>query len=127
MNLTIQTGQLTRAPETRTTKDGTTVSNFRLAVENEVPHKNGDGQDAEAFVNVVTFGKLADAVDQYLGKGWRVLVRGRLRGHDWTDKAGTTRHDLDVYANRVEFLAAPKGSTASDVPEAAEADDNETS
>ena len=100
MNTITLIGRLTKAPEQQTTSSGTNVTALRLAV-------NRAGQDGVDFVDVTTFGKLADVCNQYLTKGRRVGVNGRLRYSEWTTDNGT-RSKHDVVANAVEFLDGPK-------------------
>ena len=95
-------GRLTRDPEVRTTSDESSVAVLRLAV----PRRRG-GEDAGAvFVNVVCFARQAEAAGEYLYKGRRVAVAGRLEHREWTDPDGEARSRHEVVAEYVEFLDA---------------------
>lgn len=102
INQVILMGRLTRDPEQRTTTSGKTVVSFSLAVDRF-------GQDDQAdFFDVTAWEKLGDLVMQYLGKGRRVLVQGRLRQDSWDDKeTGKKRSRVEVTATDVTFLDGP--------------------
>ncbi len=95
-------GRLTRDPEVRTTAEDTPVAVLRLAV----PRRRS-GEDAGAvFVDVVCFARQAEAAEEYLYKGRRVAVEGRLEHREWTDPDGVARSRHEVVATRLEFLDA---------------------
>ena len=105
INQVILMGRLTRDPEQRTTTSGRTVVSFSIAVDRM-------GQDDQAdFFDVTAWEKLGDLVMQYLAKGRRVLVQGRLRQDSWDDKdTGKKRSKVEVVAFDVTFLDGPNGS-----------------
>ena len=102
INQVILMGRLTRDPEARTTPSGKTVVSFSIAVDRA-------GQDDQAdFFDITAWEKLGDLVMQYLAKGRRVLVQGRLRQDSWDDKeTGKKRSRIDVTATDVTFLDGP--------------------
>jgi single-strand DNA-binding protein len=104
INQVILLGRLTRDPEARTTPSGKTVVSFSIAVDRA-------GQDDQAdFFNVTAWEKLGDLVMQYLSKGRRVLVQGRLRQDTWDDKeTGKKQSRIEVTATDVTFLDGPSG------------------
>lgn len=101
-------GRLTRDPEQRTTPTGKTIVSFGIAVDRL-------GQDDTAdFFNVSAWEKLGELVMQYLSKGRRVLVQGRLRQDSWDDKeTGKKQSRIEVVANDVTFLDGPSGNSSS--------------
>lgn len=107
INQVILLGRLTRDPEQRTTPLGRTVVSFSIAVDRA-------GQDDQAdFFDVTAWEKLGELVMQYLSKGRRVLVQGRLRQDSWDDKeTGKRRSRIEVTATDVTFLDAPSGDSA---------------
>lgn len=107
INQVILLGRLTRDPEQRTTPSGRTVVGFSIAVDRA-------GQDDQAdFFDVTAWEKLGELVMQYLSKGRRVLVQGRLRQDSWDDKeTGKRRSRIEVTATDVTFLDAPGGDSA---------------
>ena len=95
MNTVVLSGRLGQDPQTRSTGTGTAVSNFSIAV-------NG-GKDMTFWFNIVAFGKTAELVQQYLTKGSKVGIEGRLQTRTY-EKDGQTKTVFEVVANRVEFL-----------------------
>ena len=104
INQVILMGRLTRDPETRTTPGGKTIASFSIAVD-------CGGQDDQAdFFDVIAWEKLGELVAQYLSKGRRCLVQGRLRQDSWDDKdTGKKRSKIEVVATDVTFLDGPAG------------------
>ena len=105
INQVILMGRLTRDPEQRTTPSGKTIVSFSIAVDRV-------GQDDSAdFFNVTAWEKLGELVMQYLGKGRKVLVQGRLRQDSWDDKeTGKKRSSVEITATDVTFLDGPSDS-----------------
>jgi single-strand DNA-binding protein len=112
INQVILMGRLTRDPETRTTPSGKTVTSFSLAVDRQTQDDQAD------FFDVTAWEKTGELVAQYVTKGRRVLVQGRLRQDSWDDKdTGKKRSKVEVVAFDVTFLDGPSdrsdaGSTA---------------
>lgn len=107
INQVILMGRLTRDPEQRSTSTGKNVVSFSIAVDRI-------GQDDSAdFFDVTAWEKLGDLVMQYLAKGRRVLVQGRLRQDSWDDKeTGKRRSRVEVTATDVTFLDGPNSGDA---------------
>lgn len=104
INQVIIMGRLTRDPEMRTTTTGKSIASFSLAVDR-------GGQDDQAdFFDVTAWEKLGELVNQYLSKGRRCLVQGRLRQDSWDDKdTGKKRSKVEIVATDVTFLDGPSG------------------
>lgn len=119
INQVILLGRLTRDPEARTTSTGKTVVSFSLAVDRQ-------GSDDQAdFFDITAWEKLGDLVTQYLSKGRRVLVQGRLRQDSWDDKeTGKKRTRVEVTATDVTFLDGPSGDGQSQGAPAATSNNN---
>lgn len=107
INQVILMGRLTRDPEVRSTSTGKTIASFSLAVDR-------GGQDDQAdFFDITAWEKLGELVSQYLTKGRRCLVQGRLRQDSWDDKeTGKKRSKVAVVATDVTFLDGPSGDNA---------------
>ena len=107
INQVILLGRLTRDPEQRTTASGKNVVSFSIAVDRQ-------SQDDQAdFFNITAWDKLGDLVMQYLSKGRRVLVQGRLRQDSWEDKdTGKRQSRIEVTASDVTFLDGPSGDNS---------------
>jgi len=114
INQVILMGRLTRDPEQRTTTTGKTIASFSIAVD------RGGQDDSADFFEVTAWEKLGDLVMQYLGKGRRVLVQGRLRQDSWDDKeTGKKRSRVEVTATDVTFLDGPNGGDGASAPQSA--------
>ena len=103
VNQVILMGNLTRDPELRQTPNGQNVCGFGLALNRAYRTQSGDWQEATDFIDIVTWGPLAERVSQYLAKGRRVLVQGRLQSRSW-EQDGQKRSKVEVVANDVTFL-----------------------
>lgn len=117
-------GNLTRDPELRTTPNGQSVVSFSLALNRSYKDSNGDWQEATDYVDIVAWAGLAERVAQYLNKGSRCLVQGRLQSRNW-EQEGQKRSKVEVLANDVTFLDS-RGASEGD-GEAMEADKSEIS
>ena len=107
INQVILLGRLTRDPEQRTTASGKNVVSFSIAVDRQ-------SQDDQAdFFNITAWDKLGDLVMQYISKGRRVLIQGRLRQDSWEDKdTGKRQSRIEVTASDVTFLDGPNGDNS---------------
>lgn len=104
INQVIIMGRLTRDPEMRTTPGGKSVTSFSLAVDRQ------GSDDTADFFDITAWEKLGELVNQYLSKGRRCLVQGRLRQESWDDKeTGKKRSRVAVVASDVTFLDGPSG------------------
>lgn len=122
INQVILMGRLTRDPEQRTTTTGKTIASFGIAVD------RGGQEDAADFFNVTAWEKLGDLVIQYLAKGRRVLVQGRLRQDTWDDKeTGKKQSRIEVVATDVTFLDGPNGGDSAPAPSSSSASSKSTS
>jgi single-strand DNA-binding protein len=107
MNSVALIGRLTADPATHAGEKHESCT-FRLAV----PKQGTDGAD---FIDIVTFDKLASVCGEYLATGREVAVVGKLRLSEWTSRDGEKRNRLQVVADAVQFLGAPKtGKAATD-------------
>lgn len=102
MNKIILLGRLTRDPEIRYTQTGACVAQFTLAVDR--PVKNQDGSREADFIPCVVWSKTAEVVGNYVHKGQRLLVEGRLQIRSYDAKDGSKRWVTEVIANHVEFV-----------------------
>lgn len=104
MNVWTGTGNLTRDIELKYTAGGTAVCDLGLAINDR--RKVGDQwQDVATFIDVTVFGRRAETCAEYLSKGSRVGVIGKLSQDNWTDKqTGQKRSKIKIIADEVEFL-----------------------
>lgn len=101
-------GNLTRDPEVKYIPSGDPVANFSIATNREWTDSNGEKQEAADFHNVVAWRKLAEVCGQYLKKGNKVYISGRLQTRSW-EKDGVKRYATEVVCKDVIFLT-PKGA-----------------
>lgn len=101
-NSVILTGRITKDLELKQAGQ-TQVTNFSMAVDN--PFKKDD----TSFFDIAAFGKTAELLNNYCGKGSKILIEGNLKQDRFTDKEGHNRSVVRVIANRIEFLDS-KGS-----------------
>jgi single-strand DNA-binding protein len=101
-------GNLTRDPELRQTPNGQSVTSFSLALNRAYKDQSGEWQEATDYIDCVCWGPLAERVAQYLSKGRRCLVQGRLQSRSW-EQDGNKRSKVEVLANDVTFLDSRGG------------------
>lgn len=120
-------GNLTRDPELRQTPTGQNVTSFSLALNRSYKAADGEWQEATDYIDIVAWGPLAERVAQYLSKGRRCLVQGRLQSRSW-EQDGAKRSKVEVLANDVTFLDSRGdgeeggGSSASYSPKSSSSD-----
>lgn len=101
------TGRLGADPEMRFTPNGVPVASFRMAVNRPVSRTEGaanERRDDTDWFNVVAWQRLAEFCNQYLTKGRRVLVEGRLQTRSWEGQDGQRRYATEIIASEVLFL-----------------------
>lgn len=103
INQVILMGNLTRDPELRTTPSGQSVCSFSLAINRSWQDQSGQAQEAVDYFDVTAWGKLGELVNQYLSKGRKCLVQGRLSQRQW-EQDGQKRSKVEVVASDVTFL-----------------------
>jgi single-strand DNA-binding protein len=96
-------GNLTRDPEVRAIPSGQSVCNFSLALNRSFKGADGQWQEATDYVDVVAWGPLGERIAQYLQKGSRCLVTGRIQSRSW-EQDGQKRNKVEVNASDVTFL-----------------------
>ncbi len=112
-NIVILVGNVGADPESRTTQSGTSITNFSVATSRRYRNEAGELVEQTEWHRITAFNGLGKTVAQFVRKGMKVSVQGRLHYSKWTDQAGQTRYGVDIYASEVEFLSkAPGGSTA---------------
>jgi len=106
-------GNLTRDPELRQTPNGQSVCNFSLALNRAYKDQSGEWQELTDYVNCIAWAGLGERVAQYLAKGRRCLVVGRLQSSSW-EQDGQKRSKLEVVASDVTFLDGRGGDGPSE-------------
>ncbi len=107
INRVMISGNLTRDAELRTTPSGTAILNFGVAVNDRRRNQNGEWEDYANFVDCTMFGRRAEALQNYLKKGLKVAIEGRLHYSTWEDRnTGQRRSKLDVTVDELEFMSS---------------------
>lgn len=104
-------GNLTRDPEVRNTQTGQSVANFGVATSSTWTDSAGTRQEKTEFHNVVAWGKLAEICQQYLGKGRKVFIEGRLQTREWDTPEGQKRQKTEIIADSMIMLDRAPGAT----------------
>ena len=102
MNKVLLIGRLTGKPELRYTNSNLPYTRFSIAVNRNFT--NNQGQREADFINIIVWRKQAENICNYLDKGSRVAVEGRIQTGNYDDKDGNRRYTFDVAADNVEFL-----------------------
>lgn len=110
MNKVALVGRLTRDPEIRYASDNQmAITRFTIAVDRTFKK---EGQQTADFLPIVVFGKAAENVHKYIGKGRLVSVSGRLQSRTWDDQEGKRHYSYEVIADEVGFLDRASDSRA---------------
>lgn len=101
MQKLIMMGRLVADPETRITQNNIAMTRFKLAVNRQGKHQ--EGQPTADFFQITAWRATAEFVSKYFRKGQQVLIEGYLRNNNWTDKDGNKRYADEVHAEHVYF------------------------
>lgn len=110
LNKVMIIGNLGADPEMRYTADGNALTNFRVAASRNYTTPDGERREDTEWFSVVAWRKLAEQCSQFLQKGRRVYVEGRLQTRSWEGQDGQKRYRTEVVADRVLFLDRPGGA-----------------
>ncbi len=97
-------GNLTRDVELRSLPSGMSVGSFGIAVNERYKDRNEQWQERANFVDCEIFGRRAEVMQQYLGKGRAVFIEGKLRLDQWQDQQGNNRSKLKVVVDDFQFV-----------------------
>jgi single-strand DNA-binding protein len=115
VNKFIGIGNLGKDPEMRFMPDGKAVTNFSIAISEKYKDKTGEAKEVTEWVNVAFFGKLAEIAGEYLKKGSKVYVEGKMKTEKYS-KDGVDRYTTKIIGEKMEMLSS-KGDTV-DTPKA---------
>ena len=114
VNKVILVGNLGQKPDMKYTQSNTAVANLSLATSESWKDKDsGDLKTKTEWHRVVYFGKLAEIAEQYLDKGSKVYVEGKLQTRKWQDKAGNDRYTTEVLGQELTMLDSRGDSSGS--------------
>ena len=118
-------GNATRDPELRTTPNGRSVTSFAVATNRRwTDRESGEAKEEVQFHEIVVWGKMAEVAAQYIHKGNKVYVEGRLQTRTWEGQDGARREKTEIVAENFIFLT-PKGSVSPDNVVADTADESQ--
>src|SRR5688572_26712958 len=104
LNRAMIIGNVTRDPELRTTATGQNVCSFGIATNQQWTDAQGVKRQRAEYHNIVAWGKLAEICGQYLGKGRKVYVEGRLQTREWETQDAQKRQRTEIVADNMILL-----------------------
>ncbi|MDD4271268.1 MAG: single-stranded DNA-binding protein [Patescibacteria group bacterium] len=104
LNKAMIIGNLTRDPEIRTTPTGQTVASFSVATNYVWTDQSGQKRDKAEFHNIVAWRRLAEICGQYLKKGSKIYIEGRMQTRDWVGQDGVKRYRTEIIAENMIML-----------------------
>lgn len=107
MNKVILMGRLVKDPEVTVSANGTSIAKFSIAVDRKFKR---EGEPEADFFNCVSFGNQAQFVENYLHKGTKVVVTGRIQNNNYTNKEGRKVYEVRIMVEEIEF-AESKGES----------------
>ncbi len=110
VNKVILIGNVGRDPEVRHLDKDVTVANFPLATSESYTAKSGEKVTTTEWHNIVVWRGLAKVVEQYVKKGDKLYIEGRLRTRQWDDKDGNKRYTTEIYADNMEMLGGARNA-----------------
>jgi single-strand DNA-binding protein len=109
VNKVILVGRLGADPEVRFMQDGTQVTSFRIATDEQWKDKSGEKVQRTEWHRIVAFRKLAEICGNYLTKGKLVYLEGKLQTRSWEDKEGQKRFTTEIVASNMQMLDSRGG------------------
>lgn len=109
-SLTILIGNVGADPEIRNMPNGGSVANFNLATTEKWKNAQGEKQEKTSWHRLTVFGKLADVVSQYVHKGDRLYIEGRLDYQEY-EKDGVKKYSTQIIVNQLQMLGSPGGNS----------------
>ena len=103
-NKVIISGNLTRDVEVRHTASGTPVAATAIATNRKYKSQTGETKEETCFVDIAFFGRIAEIAGQYLHRGSKVLIDGRLKLEQWTDQNGQKRSKYSIVVENMQML-----------------------
>ena len=123
LNKVMIIGNLGTDPEMRYTANGSAVTTFRMASTRNFSGADGERKEETEWFSIVTWNKLAETCSQFLQKGRRAYVEGRLQTRSWEGPDGQRRYRTEVIANTVLFLDRAQAAPMPEDGDAVEPDE----
>ena len=112
LNKVMIIGRLTRDPEIKTIPSGQAVASFSLATNRVWTDNAGQKQEAVEYHNIVAWRRLAEICGQYLRKGSKIYIEGRLQTRKWQGQDGQDRYTTEIVASEMQMLGARGGGSS---------------
>ena len=132
LNKVMLIGNLTKDPEAKTLVNGQSLSSFSLATNRTWKDTSGVKKEQAEFHNVVVWGKLAEIANQYLKKGKKIYLEGRLQTRSWDDQNGVKKYRTEIVAETFSMLDSKSSggtsyqqNTSSPAPQAQQSQEEE--
>ena len=106
INKVILIGNLGSDPEVRYSQNGKAVANFRIATTETWKKQDGSKEEQTEWHRIVAFGRLGEICGEYLAKGSKVYVEGRLQTRKWQDRDGNDRYTTEIVAREMKMLSS---------------------
>jgi len=110
VNKVILIGNLGADPETRYSQAGSAITSFKVATTETWKKQDGSKEVQTEWHRIVAFGRLAEICGEYLSKGSKVYLDGRIQTKKWEDKDGNTRYTTEIVAREMKMLSTRKES-----------------
>ena len=115
VNKVILIGNLGSDPEVRFTPSGVQVANFSLATSESWTDRAGERQERAEWHRIILWRRLAEVAGQYLRKGSKIYIEGKLQTRSWEDQNGQKRYTTEVVANSMEMLEGGQAAVTAEV------------
>jgi len=119
VNKVILIGNVGRDPEVRHLDKDVTVANFTMATSESYTAKNGEKVTTTEWHNIVVWRGLAKVVEQYVKKGDKLYIEGKIRTRAWDDKDGNKRYTTEIYTDNMEMLGGGSRNSENTGPQQA--------
>jgi len=121
LNKAMIIGNLVRDPEVKTTPSGQSVASFSIATNFVWTDQSGQKQERPEYHNIVAWRRLAEIIGQYLKKGSKIYIEGRLQTRDWVGQDGIKKYRTEIVAENMIMLDSKGGSNNFQTPNQAPA------
>ncbi len=117
LNKVLLIGNLGADPEIKYAPSGTAIANFNVATSENRKNRDGDWEEVTEWHRVVMFGRQAEICKDYLKKGSKIFIEGRLQTRSWEDQTGQKRYITEIVGNNMVMLDQKEQIITDDVPE----------
>ena len=112
LNKAMLIGNLCTDPEARFLQDGTCVCNLRIATSEKFKNRAGEQQEKTEFHKVVLWGRLGEVANEYLTKGAKVYIEGKIETRKWQDRDGNDKYTTEIRGNEMKMLGGGSRTSA---------------